>query len=174
MYVGAEKTSPWRTAFLLLLCSLTIHDQVPGRAVHRHLKLEAVGGGRKDFLRELSLHCLWSHFHFAVPCPGIAFDCSLEVIGFSHAVVLIIGIDILLRVVAHHGNARPITRAALEAGVEHDEEVAVHPLALFLNSDLAAGAHRTGFHVSLRSPTADKVPDLLYLRSRLRRSLSKG
>src|SRR5262249_26301699 len=74
----------------------------------------------------------------------------------------------------HNGDARSISHGTLKAGMEHHEKVAIHPFAVFLNGDLAAGTHLGGFHIALRSPVADEVADLLNLRSGLRRSLRKG
>src|SRR5580704_534115 len=132
-------------------------------AVLRHLELERV----LDFgyLLDGDAHTDLgvAHLGFGGPVPSVAVHRAFRIDGFARAGELMVGINLLVRVISHKGDALRWPHGPGAFRVAHDEEPARVPFALFRGRELSSGHRAERFGLALQVPRADVIVELLDL-----------
>src|SRR4029077_3727645 len=102
-----------------------------------------------------------AHLGFGGPVPSVAAHRPFRIDSFARAGELMVGVNLLVRIISHKGDAlcRPHRPGAFR--VAHDEEPARVPFALFCGRELASGHRAEWFGLALHVPRADVIVELL-------------
>src|SRR5215469_17157275 len=113
----------------LLLCRFAFHASHPVGAVLGKFELHGVGSRGKHLHSETAFHRLSAHVLVAVPCPGVAVNCSGCTLGFAHAVERGVGINLLLGVVTENGVLLKLPHIGhVSVSMLDQEKISFHPL----------------------------------------------
>src|SRR5579859_445479 len=142
-------------------------------AVLRHLQLERVFGLGYFLNGDAHTDLGVAHLRFGGPVPGVAVYCAFRIDNFARAAELMVGVNLLVRVISHEGDALPRPHWPCPFRVTHDEEPARIPLALFRARDFASGHRAERLGLARRVPRADVIGEPLDLWPWLRRALRR-
>src|ERR1700756_5390848 len=155
----------------LMTCRL--FDNRKFSAVLRHLELEREFGFGYflDGNARTDLHI--AHFRFGGPIRRVATHRAFRIDSVARTCELMVGVNLLVGIIAHKGNALPWPHRPGALLVAHNEEPARVPFALFRARDLASGHWAEWFGFSRRVPCADVEVELLELWPRFRCALRR-
>src|ERR1700747_2094170 len=142
-------------------------------AVLRHLEPERVLGFGYFLDGDAHPHLGGAHLGFGGPGPSVAVHRAFRIDGFARAGELMVGVNLLVRIISHKGDALRWTHRPGAFRVAHDEEPARVPFALFRGRELASGHRAEWFGLALHVPRADVIVELLDLWPWLRRALRR-
>src|SRR5262249_7905099 len=140
-------------------------------AVLRHLELERVLGF--GYLLDGDAHTDLgvAHLGFGGPVPSVTVHGAFRIDSFARAGELMVGVNLLVGIISHKGNALRWPHRPGAFRVAHDEEPARVPFALFRGREFTSGHRAERFGLALHVPRADVIFELLDLWPRLGRAL---
>src|SRR6266852_7642244 len=141
--------------------------------VLRHLELERVLGF--GYLLDGDTHTDLSvaHLGFGGPVPSVTVHRAFRINSFARVSELMVGVNLLVRIISHKGDALRWPHRPGAFRVAHDEEPARVPFALFRGRELASGHRAERFGLALHVPRADVIVELLDLWPWLRWALRR-
>ena len=112
-------------------------------------------------------------FDSAVQFQVSPFNRAFRIDSFARAGELMVGVNLLIRVISHKGDAFFWPHRPGAFRVAHDEEPARVPFALFRGRELASGHRAEWLGLALHFPRADVIVEFLHLRPWLRWALRR-
>src|SRR5690242_10702147 len=140
-------------------------------AVLRHLELESVLGFGYFLDGDAHTDLVVAHLGFGGPVPSVTVHRAFRIDSFARASELMVGVNLLVRIISHKGDALRWPHRPGAFRVAHDEEPARVPFALFRGREFASGHWAERFGLALHFPRADVIVELLDLWPWLRWAL---